>query len=278
MGKKILRIIGSLLMILMLIAVGVTGYVLYVLKKLPGQEPTFETIRPADPGPVANGVLVFSKTNGYRHESIEAGIAAIRAIGKRRGWQIITTENGAFFNDNYLRRFRVVVFLSTTGDVLLRDQERAFERFVEAGGGYVGVHSASDTEYDWPWYGKLIGTYFRDHTLFPQTPAAELITENSDHPATATLPARWRKVDEWYNFRQNPRTVPGISVLLSVDEKTYPVGIMKGMGGDHPISWTNRIGKGRMFYTAIGHTAETFQTPLALQHIGGGIAWAGRLK
>ncbi len=279
MLKKIGRVLGLLFLAIVVVFIGFVGYAMFLLKKLPGQGPVFETIRPPDPGQLGpNAILVFSKTNSYRHASIEPGLVAIKAIGKQHGWPVVATENGAFFNDDYLRRFRVVVFLSTTGDVLLRDQEQAFERFIEAGGGYVGIHAASDTEYDWPWYDRLLGTHFRDHTLFPQTPEAELVTEVTDHEATAKLPARWKKMDEWYNFRANPRAVPGIRVLLSVDEKTYPVGMMKGMGGDHPISWTHEVGKGRMFYSALGHTDDTFQQPLAVAHLTGGIAWAGRLN
>jgi len=279
MLKKILYGLGGLLLLLVVLAGSFYVYALHLVRKLPWQSPVFETVRPADPGEIGpKGVLVFSKTNGFRHSSIEPGIAAIQAFGKQQGWQVVATENGAFFNDDYLKRFKVVVWLSTTGDVLTPEQEAAFERFVEGGGGYVGIHAASDTEYDWAWYDRLVGTHFRDHSLFPHTPEGTLVTENRAHPTTTGLPERWKKADEWYNFRKNPRTVPGIAVLLSVDEKTYDVGETKGMGGDHPVSWTNQVGQGRVFYTALGHTDETFQQPLAMQHIMAGIAWAGKLN
>ncbi len=277
MLRKILRF---LLFGILAIALLVGGFFLYglsLVRKLPWQSPVFDTERPADPGTIGpKGVLVFSKTNGFRHKSIEPGVAAIKALGKQRGWQVVSTENGAFFNDDYLKRFKVVVWLSTTGDVLTSDQEKAFERFVESGGGYVGIHSACDTEYDWAWYDRAVGTHFRDHSIFPHTPEAVLRVEDKQNASTAAMPDSWKHADEWYNFKTNPRKLPGIHVLMNVDESTYDVGETKGMGGDHPISWTHNVGQGRMFYTAIGHTPETFQQPLSLQHLAGGITWAGR--
>ena len=277
MLAKILKFFLYGLLTLVVLMGGFYLYGMYLVRKLPWQSPVFETVRPPDPGIIGpKGVLIFSKTNGFRHSSIEPGIAALQKVGKQRGWTVVTTENGAFFNDDYLKRFKVVVWLSTTGDVLMPDQQRAFERFVEQGAGYVGIHAASDTEYDWPWYDRLLGTHFRDHSLFPHTPEAELVVEDRQHPTTTGLPERWRKTDEWYNFRKNPRNVPGIHVLMNVNEKTYDVGETKGMGGDHPVSWTNQVGQGRVFYTAIGHTDETFQRPEAMRHIVAAIEWAGK--
>lgn len=277
MLRKILRFLLFGLLAIALLVGCLFLYSLSLVRKLPWQSPVFDTERPTDPGAIGpNGVLVFSKTNGFRHESIEPGIAAIKALGKQRGWQVVSTENGAFFNDDYLKRFKVVVWLSTTGDVLTPDQEKAFERFVESGGGYVGIHSACDTEYDWAWYDRAVGTHFRDHSIFPHTPEAVLRVEDKQNASTAGLPDRWKHIDEWYNFKTNPRKSPGIHVLMNVDESTYDLGETKGMGSDHPISWTHNVGQGRMFYTAIGHTPETFQQPLSLQHLAGGITWAGR--
>ncbi|MBO0939557.1 ThuA domain-containing protein [Fibrella sp. HMF5335] len=276
MVRKLLRFVLFTALALALLMGGFVLFAMYSIRKLPWQHPVFDTTRPADPGPVGDkGVLVFSKTNGFRHESIEPGVVALKTLGAQRGWTVVGTENGAFFNDDYLQKFKVVVWLSTTGDVLTPDQQAAFERFIERGGGYVGIHAACDTEYDWLWYDQLLGTHFRDHSLFPHTPEATLTIEDKTHPSTTGLPATWRHADEWYNFRKNPRTVPNIHVLLNVDEKTYDVGETKGMGGDHPISWTHNVGQGRMFYTALGHTAETFTEKNALQHIEGGIVWAG---
>lgn len=261
--------------------------ILGVTRQLPGQTPVFDTTPPADPGPVGpKGVLIFAKTNGFRHESIEPGIRALRKAGRQKGWDVRTTENGAFFTDDYLRRFRVVVFLSTTGDVLTPAQKKAFERFVETGGGYAGIHAASDTEHGWVWYGRLLGTHFRDHPVLPNpTPNAELITDDRTHPATRHLPARWRKTDEWYDYRQSVRGNGHIRVLLSLNEASYPAvwstnpfGWITKMGGDHPVSWTNTVGNGRVFYTGLGHTPETFTDRYAMPHIVAGIAWAGRFE
>jgi type 1 glutamine amidotransferase len=279
MLRKISKILLGIVLMLVLIAGGLYVFVLSLQKKLPWQGPVFETVRPPDPGTIGEkGVLVFSKTNSFRHESIAPGIATIQKAGQERGWKVIATENGAFFNDDYLSRFKVVVFMSTTGDILTPEQEKSFEKFIENGGGYVGIHSASDTEYDWQWYDQLLGTHFRDHTLFPeQLPQAELVTEVRDHATTRHLPERWRKSDEWYNFNASIRGKEGFQVLLSVDEKTYKASMPKAMGGDHPISWTNQKGKGRMFYTALGHTPETFTDAPSLNHILEAIAWAGGL-
>ncbi len=252
-------------------------YALHLTRKLPWQHPVFDTVKPADPGDVGpKGVLVFSKTNGFRHASIEKGIEFLKKEGLAKGWNVVTTENGAFFNDDYLPRFRVVVFLSTTGDVLTPEQEKAFEKYMANGGGYAGIHAASDTEYDWKWYDTLLGTHFRDHSIFPHTPEGELVTETRNHPSTAHLPDRWKKKEEWYNFKQSVRGKPGFTVLLSADEKTYNVGETKGMGNDHPVSWINEPGNGRVFYSALGHDADTFSDPNAAGHLLSGIEWAGK--
>jgi len=278
MLRKLLKILLGLVVVLLLIVGGFFVFGMYVTRQLPWQKPEFDTARPADPGPIGDkGVLIFSKTNGFRHESIEPGIEALKKAGKEKGWDVRATENGAFFNDDYLRRFKVVVFLSTTGDVLTPDQEKAFERFVENGGGYVGIHAASDTEYAWEWYDHMLGTHFRDHPLYPEhTPVAEIITDVRDHPTTKHLPAKWRRADEWYNFKQSVRGKDSIQVLLTLNEATYKATWPKAMGGDHPISWTNKVGKGRIFYTGMGHTNETFTDPNAMPHIVAGIEWAGQ--
>lgn len=254
-------------------------YALSLVRKLPWQHPVFETVRPADPGIIGpKGVLIFTKTNGFRHEeSIEAGKAKFREVALKKGWQVVATENGAFFNDDYLSRFKVVVFHCTTGDILTPEQQASFEKFVENGGGYVGIHSAADTEYEWEWYDRLLGTHFRNHSIFPHTPVATVITEDKNHPTTAHLPDNFRRADEWYNYKRSVRGIDSIRVLLSVNENSYDVGETKGMGKDHPISWINQVGKGRMFYTGMGHDASVFEEPLTLIHLTRAIDWAGRL-
>lgn len=217
---------------------------------------------PVAPG---TGVLVYSRTAGYRHASIPTGIAAIEALGRELGFAVEHTEDPAWFSDSTLARFRAVVFLSTTGDVLDDAQQQAFERFVEAGGGFVGVHAAADTEYEWPWYGNLVGAWFERH---PAIQAATLTVTDSAHPSTRCLPPAWSRTDEWYDFRAPPPETSRI--LLTIDEGSYRGG---GMGSDHPMSWAQVWGGGRSWYTALGHTEESYREPTFLDHLAGGILW-----
>lgn len=211
-------------------------------------------------------VLVFSRTAGFRHASIPDGIAAIRALGETEGFAVDATEDPDLFTEERLEKYGVVVFLSTTGDVLNDEQEKAFEGFIAKGRGYVGIHAAADTEYDWPWYGKLVGGYFKSH---PPVQAADVHVVDRDHPSTAHLPEVWRRTDEWYNYRQNPRGT--VHVLMEVDESSYLNG---EMGDDHPIAWCREFGGGRAFYTGGGHTSESFSEPEFMQHVLGAIRWA----
>jgi type 1 glutamine amidotransferase len=208
-------------------------------------------------------VLVFSKTTGFRHESIPQGIAAIRALGTEHRFAVESTEDAARFSDALLRQYKVIVFLSTTGDILDPDQKTALERYIRSGGGFVGVHSASDTEYQWPWYGRLVGAYFASH---PQIQRATIRIEDLGHASTEGLPATWERTDEWYNFRSNPRGT--VHVLATLDEATYSGG---KMGADHPIAWCQEIDGGRSWYTAMGHTTESYAEPLFRLHLLGGI-------
>jgi type 1 glutamine amidotransferase len=220
------------------------------------------------PSPASSGVrvLVFSRTAGFRHDSIPAGIAAVRELG---GFVVDATEDAGAFTGPNLARYRVVVFLNTTGDVLDATQQQAFEAYVRGGGGYVGVHAATDTEYDWPFYGELVGTWFKAH---PAVQPARIVVEDRGHPATAHLGATWSRSDEWYNFRDNPR--PRVHVLLALDESSYTGGLM---GKDHPIAWCHQVGKGRSFYTGLGHTVESFREADFRAHLLGGIRWAAGL-
>jgi type 1 glutamine amidotransferase len=208
-------------------------------------------------------VLVFSKTTGFRHDSIPQGIAAIEALGAEHGFAVDSTEDAMRFSDAVLSRYKVVVFLSTTGDVLDTGEKAAFERYIRSGGGFVGIHSASDTEYGWPWYGRLVGTWFASH---PQIQRAAIHIPNPDHLSTKGLPALWERTDEWYNFRSNPRGT--VQVLATLDEATYSGG---AMGADHPIAWCQEIDGGRSWYTAMGHTKEAYAEPLFRLHLLGGI-------
>jgi type 1 glutamine amidotransferase len=214
-------------------------------------------------------VLVFSATAGYRHASIPDGIAALQMLASQRGWTISATEDATQFQDSTLSALDVIVFLSTTGDVLDTDQQAALVRYVQSGKGWVGIHSASDTEHDWPWYGGLVGAYFSSH---PDIQQASIRVEDPTHPSTVGLPNPWVRTDEWYAFTSNPRG--RVHVLLSLDESSYSPGD-SGMDGDHPIAWDQTFEGGRSFYTALGHTSESYQEPLFLAHLTGAIEWAG---
>ena len=179
----------------------------------------------------AQRILVFSKTAGFRHQSIEAGIAAIKKLGQENGIAVDATEDASAFTDANLKKYRAIVFLSTTGDVLNDPQQDALQRYVEAGGGWVGIHSATDTEYDWPWYGKLAGAYFTSHPLNPNVRKATFRVLDRTHVSTQGLPAVWPREDEFYNFRN---ISPDIHVLVDIDETSYEGGTN---GANHPMSW-----------------------------------------
>nr|WP_258020903.1 ThuA domain-containing protein [Streptomyces anatolicus] len=212
-------------------------------------------------------VLVFSKTAGFRHDSIPTGIATVRELGAESGFTVDATEDAGAFTAKNLRRYDAVVWLSTTGDVLDAAQQRAFEGYIRGGGAYVGVHAAADTEYDWPFYGGLTGAYFQSH---PAIQRAKVQVEDHAHPATSHLGAGpWERTDEWYDYRSNPRE--RARVLASLDESSYTGGTM----GDHPIAWCQSDYRGgRSFYTGGGHTKESYAEPAFRQHLLGGIRWA----
>lgn len=210
-------------------------------------------------------ILVFSKTLGYHHASMPAAIKAIQLLGLKNNMQVDTTTDALKFNTSDLKKYRCVVFLSTSGNVLNEEQQEAFRRYIESGGGFAGIHSATDTEYDWPWYGKLIGAYFISH---PKIQEARVLVKQPMHSSTKHLPMSWVRTDEWYNFRDINKD---IKVLLIVDETSYEGG---KNGVDHPIAWFHEYDGGRSFYTAGGHAAESYSEPLFLEHILGGIKYA----
>ncbi len=212
-------------------------------------------------------ILVFSKTNSFRHiDGIEGGNRALKEISTRKGWQIFATENGAIFNEQDLRRFDVVVFLNATGDMLSAIQEQAFQTWLEAGGGWLGIHAAGDSSHaEWSWYeDNLIGANFTAHTMGPQFQQATLVRETVGHPVVQRLPGTWVHTDEWYSWDQSPR-LNGFTILATVDENSYSpkvkfLGLEKDLRmGDHPIVWSNCVDFGRTVYTALGHNAEAFE-------------------
>ena len=213
-------------------------------------------------------VLIFSKTATYRHASIPAGIKMIQALGKAHDFQVDATENADDFTEDNLKKYREIIFLSTTGNVLNNTQQVAFERFIQAGGSFVGIHAASDTEYDWAWYGKLVGGYFNGHPSNPNVQEGKMIVVDNTHPATNFMEKTFLRTDEFYDFKQLD---PSVNVLVLVDEKSYKEG---KMGDYHPMAWCKEFDGGRSFYTNWGHTEETFAEPLFQKHVLGGMIWA----
>jgi len=211
-----------------------------------------------------DAVLVFSKTKGYRHASIPKGKAALMLLGQQNKFAVDTTEDASVFNLENLKKYKAVVFLSTTGDILNETQQAAFQEYIRGGGGFMGIHAAADTEYDWPWYNQLVGAYFLSH---PKQQNVDVVVHEKNHPATAMLPDRWRRFDELYNYKQ---MIMGIKVLATLDESTYKGG---ANGVNHPFIWFREFDGGRSFYTGGGHTDESYVEPLFVQHLLGGIEY-----
>ena len=220
------------------------------------------------PTPVTHAsfrLLVFTRTLGFRHASIPAGIAAVQTLGAYNNFTVEASEDPGAFTTSNLGRFAAVLFLNTTGDVLDSTQQAAFERYIEAGHGFVGVHSASDTEYGWPWYHALLGATFKAH---PAIQRATVLIADTGHASTRGMVTPWVRTDEWYNFTAQPN---GITTLAVVAESSYSGGTM---GSSHPVSWFHRYDGGRAWYTAMGHTACSYAERAFLGHLVGGIEWA----
>lgn len=210
-------------------------------------------------------ILLFYKTVGFYHQSIPAGIRAIELFGAENGIKVDTTTNSGYFTKKTLKKYNAVVFLSTTGDVLNEDQQNAFINYIRAGNGFVGIHSATSTERDWPWYNQLVGAYLQDH---PEVQKAIIKVIDKSHPSTEFLPSNWERTDEWYNFKS---ISPKITVLAIIDESSYTGG---KNGLNHPFTWYQDFEGGRAFYTAGGHTDTCFSEPLFLKHLLNGINYA----
>lgn len=222
----------------------------------------------AAPAPVdATRVLLFSETRGYRHDAIETALLALQQLATSADVQTVSEGDSAgVFTDANLANYDAVVWVLTSGDVLDADEQSAFERFIRAGGGYAGIHAASDTEYEWPWYGRLVGAYFARH---PVIQTASQTVEDGSHPSTAHLGSTWIRTDEWYDYSENPRE--RVNVLLSLDENTYSDG---GMGGDHPSAWYHAYDGGRSWYTGGGHTIASYAESVFRAHLLGGLLYA----
>jgi type 1 glutamine amidotransferase len=218
--------------------------------------------------PSGSRVLVFSRTTGYRHASIPAAARELRSLGRELGFDVEHTEDQTKFTDANLKRFAEVVFLSNTQKVLDSAGRAAFQRFVRGGGGFVAIHSSSNAELDWPWFGDLLGARFNGH---PKVQTGTVVVEDSTHLSTKCLPAKWIRPDEWYNFKSRP--IEGAHVLLTVDEKSYEGGLM---GEKHPVAWYHEFDGSRAWYTSLGHFDEHYTDPVFRSHIAGGMLWAMR--
>ena len=240
--------------------------------------PTYDTVAPTLPGNIDKGVLIVSKTNGWRHlEHIPHSNAVLAGIAKDLGRPSYTTENAAIFNDDQLRHFSVVVLNSASGDFLTADQRAAFARFVARGGGVVALHAAGDNSHTAPWY---VDTFLR--TKFTGHPGGEdhiqtarVLIDEPKHPVMAGVTQPWMPVDEWYSFDVNPQT-RGMKVLMRVDESSYRPGAKLAMGKDHPLIWTNPAAKGRVIYSALGHLPESYDDPNHRRILVNAIRWAGK--
>ena len=210
-------------------------------------------------------VLVFSKTAGFHHSCIPVGIKALQELGAKNGFNVDTTTNSIYFNEDSLKKYAAIIFFNSTGDLLSGNEEIALERYIQSGGGYVGIHAAADAEYDWTWYNQLVGAYFESH---PAQQEANIVVKNNTHPSTKKLPSTWKRFDEWYNFRKISKD---IKVLLTIDENSYKGG---KNGAEHPMAWYHDFDGGRAFYTELGHTDESYADPVYLDHILGGIQYA----
>lgn len=240
----------------------------------------YETVPPELPSRLnQTAILVFSKTNGFRDDNaIKAANEALAAIAQRRGWSAVFTENGAVFHPAALARFNATVWNNTSGDLLTPDQRAAFRTYIESGGGFVGIHGAGgDPRYDWQWYPQtLIGAQFKGHPMNPQFQRATIRVEDPNDSAMLGLGATWTRVDEWYSFEQSPRN-HGVHVLATLDEQTYnPRMLWKDvrMGADHPVIWKHCVGRGRAFYSALGHRAAAYQEIAYTSVLERAIEWA----
>ncbi len=217
-------------------------------------------------GQNAYDVMIFSNTEESLQNLIEAGVETIKALGFEHDFGVFATENADYLHSDSLQHFRTVVFFNTIPDVLTAEQQKGLMAYIQSGGGWVGVHSAADTEYNWNWYGGLVGAYFSSHS---EVQPADIIVTDRFHPSTKGLPMLWNHTDEWQNYTINPR--PNVHVLAVVKESSYEGGTM---GDDHPIAWAHHYDGGRAWYTGLGNTVESYEDPYMRSHLLGGIQWA----
>nr|WP_243760382.1 ThuA domain-containing protein [Aestuariicella hydrocarbonica] len=279
--KKFFKIAGGVVLVLV-IGGGINAY--YQLKKNGFlKEPVYETQAPTIPELHHPAVLVLNKTNGYVHvDALPAADAMLQKLADDNGWDIYITNNAASHNPEVLQKFDLVVWNNVSGDVLTESQRQSLKAWLEAGGGWVGIHaSGGDFKYEWPWYvDTLIGAQFVGHTMNPQFQDADVLVADSAADVTSHLPSPWKvKSEEWYAFDRNPRE-RGYDILLTLDESSYItkgenwMGMNDRMTGEHPIAWRHTLGQGKVFYSAIGHQAATYRVPEFQELIGKAMVWA----
>ena len=224
-------------------------------------------------------VLLITETAGWHHESIDYGVIAVSELAKRHNFEVARQQDAIKVTDDGLKDFDAVIFLSTTADIFDANEQAAFERYIQAGGGYVGVHAASDTEYEWEWYTKLVGRMFKIH---PTQQTARLNIVEHNFPGLEHFPDTLLFTDEWYEFQ--PDTIDGLKNLILLDETSYNPNVTwgdnvgKGMGSIHPIAWYHEFDGGRAFYTALGHIEKVYENQWFLDHLYGGIYYAATGK
>lgn len=278
MKKWLIRIGLGLLVVVLILA----GRAYYEMRSRGfWRIPVYETVAPEVPQLTRPAVLVFSKTNSFIHkEAIPAAEAMFEAMAEKNGWSIYITENGAIHNPGDLARFDTIVWNNVTGDVLTEDQQQAMIDYLKTGGGWVGIHGAGDGSTEWDWYKEnLIGAEFIGHPMDPQFQSARVQIERPTDPVVAHLGSEWTRTDEWYSFAESPRK-KGMQILASLDEASYsPVFFKKDirMGADHPIVWKRCVEQGRAFYSAMGHTAESYSEPKHVEMLERAVAWTAGL-
>ncbi len=237
------------------------------------KNPTFEKVAPQLPRELKRpAILILTKANGWRHDNMPAAAVAVTAIARKHHWPVYDTANAAVFNAEQLKRFDVVVLNNTTGDLFTPEQREAFKAWIENGGRVVALHGAGGTnDLPWTWYvDDAIGAGFKGH---PKIQDGVVHVEDPAHPAMRDLPVTWPRNEEWYSFDRDPRG-PGVHVLVTVDERTYDPTDRLRMGADHPIVWTKCVGKGGVFFSALGHQIPDWSEPVFLSHIEGALVWA----
>ncbi len=279
--KKFKKIFFRSLLAFILLGGAAMGIFFYKITH--GFPVTYETEKPIIPFPTDQpAILVFSKTTGFRHgESIEASVPAFTEMGKRNNWFVYHTEEGGVFNPEQLRQFKAVVFNNSTGRVLNDEQQLALSQYVEAGGVLLGTHGAGDNSHRWPWYEQsLLGTRFSHHPIHPQFQKTNVhLKLVGDTTLTKHLPSSWEHEDEWYVFFDQPKGAQIVSYING--EKIIPNGNMLwitdknfGMGSFHPVAWHRSVGKGKTFYTSMGHSKEVWQNSNFVRLVENALLWS----